>query len=399
MTLFRILVLGGSGIFGRRLCARLAAEPSCVVLLASRSRARAEARCAEILRERPAARIEAVSVTLPGELSGVLTALRPDLVIDASGPFQGRSLELPETCIAHGVHWLDLADARDYVRRFAGLNAAARAAGVVALSGASSLPGLSSVVVASLAQGLERLERVEIAILSAQRQPRGLAMLEGVLETVGRPMTVLRNGRRRTVFGWQEARRLSPRDPLRAKLGRRWLGAFDAPDLDSLPASYPELQDVRFHAGLEVSCAHLGLWALSWPVRWGLVSRLTPLARGLGALADAVSLLGSERGGMQVGVTGQTAGGRRLRRGWRLVAEQGQGPWVPTLPALLVARRLARLVAGERRAGPALDSGARACINAFSLPEFEAAIAGLAIGTETTECPYPNDGETLARAA
>lgn len=377
MSGFRVLVLGGSGVFGRRLAALLAREPGFEVLLASRSRERAEARCAAIRRQTPGARVEPMALVLPGGLRTALDGAAPDLVIDASGPFQGRDLAVPETCIRRGVHYLDLADARDFVRRFAALDESAKAAGVVALTGVSSIPALSSAVVAALAKDLARVEAIEIAILSAQRQDRGGAMVAGVLEGVGKPISVLRDGRPRTVHGWQAQRRLGPNDPLFADLGPRWLGACDAPDLDLLPTLYPDLRDLRFLAGLEATPAQLGLWALSWPVRLGLLPSLAPLAGGLTSLAQALAPLGSARGGMQVRVSGRTAAGKSLDRAWTLVADRGQGPWVPCLPAVLVARRLAD--------GSLRTPGARACIASFSLAAFEALLAPLEVRSRTVD--------------
>ena len=391
MSGFRVLVLGGSGVFGRRLCARLAAEPRFEVQLASRRLPRAAACCAAIRRETPSARVEPVAVTLPSGLAPALEATAPDLLIDASGPFQGRDLAVLETCIDRGVHYLDLADARDFVRRFVALDVSAEAAGVIALTGASSIPALSSTVVAALAAGMSRVERIEMAILSAQRQDRGLAMVAGVLKGVGKPITALRDGHAVVLHGWQDQRRLGPDDPLFAALGPRWLGACDAPDLDLLPERYPALRDLTFSAGLEAAPAHLGLWALSWPVRLGLVPSLVPIASGLTRFAEGFSAFGSRRGGMQVVVAGRDADGTPARRAWTLLADQGDGPWVPILPAVLVARRIAQ---GELK-----RPGARACLEAFSLAEFEALLGPLAIQTQIIDVSQAREGASHVRAA
>ena len=391
MSGFRILVLGGSGVFGRRLAARLAAEPGFEVILASRSVARATACCAAIRARSPGAQVEPIALTLPEGLARAVQASSPDLLIDASGPFQGRDLAVLETCIDRGVHYLDLADARDFVRRFVELDVSAEAAGVIALTGASSIPALSSTVVATLAAGMSRVERIEIAILSAQRQDRGVAMVAGVLAGIGKPMTALREGHEVTLHGWQDQRRLGEDDPLFAALGPRWLGACDAPDLDLLPQRYPALRDLRFLAGLEATPAHLGLWALSWPVRLGLASSLAPLAKGLTRFAEGFAPFGSQRGGMQVTVSGQDAGGSPICKAWTLVADRGDGPWVPILPAFVVARRIAR--------GDLKKTGARACLEAFTLPDFEALLDPLAIQTETIDVSEASKGVSHDQAA
>src|SRR5690606_25405438 len=77
-----------------------------------------------------------------------LKPLSADLVINASGPYQGRDYGLARAAIAARCHYIDLADARDFVVGFRTLDDDARAAGVLAVSGASSVPGISSAVVA-----------------------------------------------------------------------------------------------------------------------------------------------------------------------------------------------------------------------------------------------------------
>ena len=88
----RILVLGGYGGFGARLSRRLGVQGH-TVLVAGRNRAAAEALCRTI----PGA--EVVVADRAGDLRALLEATRPDLVIDAAGPFQGSGYEVPRACI------------------------------------------------------------------------------------------------------------------------------------------------------------------------------------------------------------------------------------------------------------------------------------------------------------
>jgi len=103
----RILVIGGYGGFGARLCRRLVAAGH-EVLVAGRSRGKATAFAATLPRAQPL-------VLDRSDIVGALPALEADLVIDAAGPFQGSSYAVPEACIAARIPYLDLADARDFV--------------------------------------------------------------------------------------------------------------------------------------------------------------------------------------------------------------------------------------------------------------------------------------------
>jgi hypothetical protein len=123
-------------------------------------------------------------------------------------------------------------------------------------------------------------------------------------------------------------------------LGRRWLSLCETPDLDLLPARYPSVRTVRFRAGLELSILHLGLSALTLPVRYRLIRSLRPWAAPLQKLASLFERLGTDRGGMSVDVAGVDANGCAVRATWSLVAEAGDGPNIPVLPALALLRGL-----------------------------------------------------------
>ena len=99
----RILVIGGYGGFGARLSNRLAADGH-HILVGGRSRGKAEAFCAG------AERLEPLQIDRNRDVAMVLAQARPDLVVDAAGPFQGSHYAIPEACIAAGIPYLDLAD-------------------------------------------------------------------------------------------------------------------------------------------------------------------------------------------------------------------------------------------------------------------------------------------------
>jgi hypothetical protein len=145
----------------------------------------------------------------------------------------------------------------------------------------------------------------------------------------------------------------------------------EVPDLDLLPAHFPALRSARFRAGLEVAPFHLGLWALSWLVRAGLVRDLGARSGPLLRLKRTLRSLGSDRGGMLVTMAGCGNDGRPMALAWHLVARSGHGPYVPAIPAVILAKRLA--------AGSGPTAGARPCFGLFSLREVEAEVADLDI--------------------
>ncbi|PZN99473.1 MAG: hypothetical protein DCF30_11650 [Hyphomicrobiales bacterium] len=82
---------------------------------------------------------------------------------------------------------------------------------------------------------------------------------------------------------------------------------------------------------------------------------------------------------MLVAVTGLDAGGRLRKARWSLLAEHGDGPHVPTLPAAAAVRALL-----DGRLAP----GARPAAGALTLQEIEAEMAPYAIATRQEHSIY-----------
>lgn len=297
-----------------------------------------------------------------------IAALQAVCVVDAAGPFQGQSYRFAEAVIAAGAHYVDLADARDFVAGFGALDAQAKARGVLAVSGASSTPALSHAVLDEITRGWKRVDDIDVAISPGGRVVYGLAVIKAILSYVGRPVSVLRHGRWINVPGWGllERRRF-------ADLGVRLVSLVETPDLDLLPRRFPTVRNAIFRAGLELSILHLGLWSLSIAVRAGFMRTLAPLAEPLKDASALVRGLASDSGGMVVEVTGIYADGARLTTTWTLVAEGGDGPVIPTLPALAIVKRLLSGALGQ--------TGATACVGLLDLAAIEAEMKRFQIRT------------------
>ena len=255
----RVLVIGGYGNFGGYISRRLSADPAIQLLVGGRSIERATGFSAQLQSPNP---VEPVAIDISHDVQAALAAAAPDIVIHTVGPFQGQDYSVAEACIAAGAHYLDLADARSLVAGIDALNEAAKSKGVAVVAGASSVPCLSAAIVDRYSGEFGRLERLDYGISAAQQTNRGLATASAVLSYIGHPFTSLRNGRWRTVFGWQDLH--SVRYP---ELGRRWFGNCDIPDLELFPERYPTLSTMCFAAGHEIAPLHFATWLLSGLVR------------------------------------------------------------------------------------------------------------------------------------
>lgn len=362
----RVVIVGGYGAFGAHVAERLARETGLEIIIAGRSLAKARAQAAMMKTAGARGRIDAAMLDATQATSAQLRQLAPDVVINASGPFQGQDYTLARRCIEAGCHYVDLADARAFVTGITALDAEARAANVSIISGASSVPGLSSAVIAQLAEGLARVDEVHIGISPGNNFDPGAATAASIIGAVGKPFAARVGGKQITAYGWQRLHRY--RFP---EIGPRWMGDVDVPDLELVPQHYPGVETVRFTAGLEVGLFHLGLWGVSWLTRAGLLRDARPLAGPMLAMKRWLSMLGSDTGGMFVNIAGSDERGRRLERTWTLIARSGNGPYVPAIASVLLARRLAT--------GGEVPRGAMPCFELFTLANFEAEIADLDI--------------------
>jgi NAD(P)-dependent dehydrogenase (short-subunit alcohol dehydrogenase family) len=376
---FTVLVIGGYGTFGGRICRLLAAEPGLRILVAGRSSAKASALVREVQGAHPAADLEAWPLDIEAGLGEALRASAAGLVIHTAGPFQGQDYRVARACIEQGVHYVDLADGRAFVSGIEQLDGPARDADVLAVAGASTVPAVSAAVVDHLARDLSALESIAIGITPGNRVERGLSLMAAILGTVGRPVPRRRGGRWTTVYGWQGLFRRTLSVPGLDPLGPRWFAAGDVPDLVLFPGRYPGAPDVAFHAGLELTVLHLGLWLLSWPVRWRILPGLAALAPPARHVAALVERLGSDRGGMFVELTGTDARGGPVNRCWTLIAQSGHGPSIPCVPAVILARGLAQ--------GRLTERGARPCLDLFGLDDFTEAVRRLDIHWAVAERP------------
>lgn len=343
-----ILILGGYGNFGKRI-ARALSRHGLPLIISGRDLSKAEALCRELPNARP------LRLDIHGGLTDALSAERPSVVIHTSGPFQGSDYAVARACIAARVHYVDLADGRDFVVGFNKLDREAKAAGVTLISGASTVPGLSSAVVEHLKPAFARMDRLDFGISPGQKAERGLATTRGILSYVGKPLRPFAGHRK--PYGWQDTHRQTY--PV---MGKRWLANCDIPDLDLLPTAYG-FTSIRFGAGLELGALHLGLWGLSWLVRAGLPLSLPAIAKPLLAASDAFNIFGSDIGGMHVTVSGTGHDSAPLTRSWFIVAKSGDGPQIPCVPAILLAKRL-------HEKDPALTHGALPCVGLIRLEDY-----------------------------
>jgi saccharopine dehydrogenase-like NADP-dependent oxidoreductase len=358
---FPVIIVGATGVFGRLLVEQLVASDVQPLVLSGRHLQTLEALRTEIA---PHAEVLALDRLKAGPAE--LQSYRGGLLIDAAGPFQNSGLQLIEACIASGVNYMDLADARDFVARVPLLDAAAKTAGVFVISGVSSTPALSHAVLDHLTEGWKSIHSIFVGITPGNRTPRGESVVRAILSFAGAPMQVFQHGGWQTVFGWGEHEyRVLP------GIGRRGFVHCETPDQDLLVARYQPKASAQFKAGPELGIMRHGLRVLSWLRRVGVLNNLTGLTPVLLAIANLLKPFGSDKGGMIVDVKGHDAENKLVEARWILQAGQGLGPNIPGLPAVCLALRR-----------QSLQSGARSAAGEVGLGEIEPHLRRLGIQTQ-----------------
>lgn len=348
----RVVLIGATGVFGRRLARHLSRMDGIDLVLTSRSREKAQTLAQELA---AGARVPVSSAGLDRdrELVASLAALKPWLVIDASGPFQQQGYEVPTAALLLGAHVVDLADARGYLTGYGPqLDALAKQRGLVALAGASSTPALSAAAARELSEGWERLDSIDIAITPGGRSEVGPSVIAAILSYAGKPVPVWCEGELQAIPAWGVGEVIDM-----PGLGLRRVAPVETVDAETLGPGLCVRSRVSFSAGLEASIEQWGLALLAWLRRRGWVAELAPLVPFLVKARRITRLWTSDRGGMRVAISGIDGKGRPRRAYWSLLAENDDGPQVPVLAAAAAVRALMEdtIVPGARSAAEALD--------------------------------------------
>ena len=341
----KVLILGGYGNFGKRISTRLS-KSGVPIIISGRDSAKATKLASEL-------GAEGVAFDANQDLAKQLKILKPKVVINTCGPFQNADYSVAKTCIEAGVHYIDLADGRDFVCGISQLDALAKQNNVLVVSGASSVPGLSSAVLEEFKNEFSEIDSLKYGISPGQKADRGLATTQGILTYLGKK---LKPSAGKTRYGWQDIYRQEY-----PELGKRWMANCDIPDMDLFPAKYG-IKSIQFSAGMENIFLHFSIWAVSWLIRLGLPIRLENYASQLLRLSHWFDGFGTADGGMHVIISGKDKTGKPHQRKWFIIAKNGDGPQIPCIPAIILAKKLAT--------GALKDSGAKACVGLVTLDEY-----------------------------
>ncbi|MEH6348242.1 MAG: saccharopine dehydrogenase NADP-binding domain-containing protein [Bermanella sp.] len=367
----KILVLGGYGNFGKRIVEDLSSIKDLTIIIAGRNLKKAQD-LANSLMGSAEAQLIALSMDINSEtLDRQLCNLSPFLVIHTSGPFQGQNHRVPLACIQAGSHYIDLADDSSFVCGIEKLNLRAEENKLLVVSGASSVPGLSSAVLDHYKKEFTRIDSIDIAIAPGNKAERGEATVRGVLSYIGKPFPSFNKGIDTHSYGWMNIRRLN----FGGIIGKRWLANVDVPDLSIYPTRYNVQDSVTFQAGLELPALHISMYIMAWLSKLNLFKSWHKLTKPIVLMSNLLSIFGTDKGAMRISIIGKDNEGKKTAT-WTLFADNGVGPYIPTISAIIIARKL---IANEIKM-----VGATPCLGIYQLYEFVPYIKKFELTTQVT---------------
>ena len=270
----RVVVLGGTGLFGGAAAELLRAE-GMTPLLAARKPARGSGHPPDLV----------VDAEDP---EGLRRALLPgDVVLDAAGPFQERSTALVEAALEIGCDIIDLSDSLAHYLALDTLRKSIERKGIRVLTSCSSVTTLLAAQV--LESRVSEPARVSVYLSPASRVTATAGTGGALRHSLGRPIRVLRGGRLVSVPGWRESRPFSMPPPI----GRARGSLMESVHAATLLRIFPTLRDADFWVDTRVPGANFVLRLLA-----RAPALAVPVSRAMSRSTWVARRFGSDAGGM-----------------------------------------------------------------------------------------------------
>ncbi|MEH6478139.1 MAG: DUF4166 domain-containing protein [Sneathiella sp.] len=350
----KILILGGYGVFGGRLASLLSDVAEADILICGRRGTKASSFC-----QRYAGKAKVTPIEMSRtDIAQVIKTHQPNVVVDASGPFQDygdNPYVVVKACIEACVNYLDFADAADFVFGISQFDQQAKGAGIYVMSGVSSFPVLTAAVLREMSKDMT-IKSVIGGIAPSPYAGIGLNVMRAVVGYAGAPVKLVRNGKQIHANGLTESLRYTIAPPGHLPLRNLHFSLVDVPDLQVLPTEHESLTDIwmgaapvpeSLHRILNVlakarATFHLPSFALFSPLFYRILN---------------IAKFGEHRGGMFVKAIGVREG-ENIEKSWHLLAEGDDGPFIPSMAIEAILRKAiagTSPAAGARPATKALD--------------------------------------------
>ena len=167
-----VLIIGGSGRIGSQVAADIITYTDAPVVITGRN---------QLTGDRTLAHLGPRATFLSLDLSerNILKSAIADaaLVIHCAGPFHYRDAIVLQTCIEHGVNYLDVSDHPSFTRKAIALSPAAAQAGVTAIVNTGIFPGISNSMVRRDIEQLDSADRIHLSYVVSGSGGAGVTVM------------------------------------------------------------------------------------------------------------------------------------------------------------------------------------------------------------------------------
>ena len=256
----KALVLGGIGAYGTYVVDALVKSSELDVVGVGCRDIERGARLAAAL----GATIELQQLDICNEESLRRSVASCDVVVNAAGPSYLVGPPALRAAISESVHYVDICDDARSAQELLALDDAARVAGITAVIGCGCSPGMTNLAAKSAAQGLDRIESIDVMLAGGEGRPvAGPANVLHLLDLVHGSIPIVRDGELTTAAGFSELEQYDFGDPL----GTVTCGLIAHPEPLMFLRSFPGLRraSAKLGVGSEAlgdllrACAELGL--------------------------------------------------------------------------------------------------------------------------------------------
>lgn len=222
----RVLILGGLGRIGRSVATDLLAHTQAQLILTGRTQPAAPA-------TDPRLQFLALDLTDRSRVASEVAASQ--LVIHCAGPFRYRDTHVLESCIEHGVNYLDVSDDRSFTQKALSLRSRAEAAGVTAIVNTGVFPGISNSMVRLGIEQLDVPTQIHLSYVVVGSGGAGVTVMRTTFLGLQHPFQAWVEGQWQTVKPYTARERIAFPEPY-GKAAVYW---FDMPEAYTLPKAFP----------------------------------------------------------------------------------------------------------------------------------------------------------------
>ena len=241
----RALVLGASGVMGRRVASELARDPAVDSLVVSARRDEAARELGTIFGG-SSGKVSAISLDVTDTAALVRAARDTDVVVSCAGPFYLYEIDCVRAAIDAGTHYISLCDDHAVTDRVAALDPSARDAGVTVVSGCGFSPGITNFLAAVGTSELDSVHEIEIAVGASSADPSGPATGLHFVTMMASDAAEIADHSIDRIPSATSPKLVYFPEPV------GWVETFRCghPEIVTLAAAHPELRTLRFRVGL-----------------------------------------------------------------------------------------------------------------------------------------------------